>query len=35
MQKQWKHLKKAGLLVMPIANESNLLEVNAVNVGSV
>lgn len=24
-------LKKAGLLVMPIANESNLLEVNAVN----
>jgi hypothetical protein len=27
-------LKKAGLLVMPIANESNLLEVNAVNVGS-
>ena len=27
-------LKKAGLLVMPIANESNLLEVNAVNIGS-
>lgn len=27
-------LKKAGLLVMPIANESNLLEVNAVNAGS-
>ncbi len=27
-------LKKAGLLVMPIANGSNLLEVNAVNVGS-
>ncbi|MEI7584157.1 c-type cytochrome domain-containing protein [Runella sp.] len=27
-------LKKAGLLVMPITNESNLLEVNAVNVGS-
>ncbi|WP_428654071.1 c-type cytochrome domain-containing protein [Runella sp.] len=27
-------LKKAGLLVMPIANESNLLEVNAVNIGA-
>ena len=27
-------LKKAGLLVMPIATGSNLLEVNAVNVGS-
>lgn len=27
-------LKKAGLLVMPIANESNLLEVNAVNISS-
>ncbi len=25
-------LKKAGLLVMPIANESNLLEINAVNI---
>lgn len=27
-------LKKLGLLVMPIANESNLLEINAVNVGT-
>ncbi len=27
-------LKKAGLLVMPIANESNLLEINSVNIST-